>query len=124
MDQYKKGFQEKMKPRYAPDQDGAKVDPFRGAQEALIKSHFVRREREEFFNEAFTDILAELFVTWLKTEPHCIKEREYLYSTAMALGSVKEHLIRIETAAGNAKFMNNQKDTQEDTSENQESNDQ
>ena len=45
--------------------------------------------------------MVDLFVEWLKTDPHETKSREFLYSTAMGLGSVKERLISIETYGKN-----------------------
>jgi hypothetical protein len=105
MDQYREAFRSKVKPRQNHEDGSYKVEPFRDAQVALAKAHFVQRDREVFFSEAYGEILSDLFVAWLKSEPHATKEREYLYSTAMALGSVKEKLVRIETYGNNAKFI-------------------
>ncbi len=105
MDKYRKGLEQRLKPKMNHETMEYKVEPFRDAQVALGQAQFVTREREQFFNEAYSEILADLFVTWLKTEPHCTKEREYLYSTAMALGSVKEKLVGIETYGNNLKYM-------------------
>jgi hypothetical protein len=106
MDKFKSGFKEKIKPKFNPQTGDKTVEPFRDAQAALAKAAFARQERDTFFNEAYTDILTELFVAWLRTEPHCQKEREYLYHSAMALGSVKEQLIRYETYGANAQYFN------------------
>ena len=54
------------------------------------------RERDEFFDEVYGEVLVDLFIEWLKTEPHETKSREFLYSSAMALGSVKEKMINFE----------------------------
>ena len=78
-----------------------KVHPDTLAREALVESEFSSRERETFFNGAYGEVLVDLFIEWLKTEPHETKSREFLYSTAMALGSVKEKLIHIETYGRN-----------------------
>lgn len=104
-DKFTKGFKERIKPRVDPLKGEAVKEPFRDAQLYLQRGQFATREREEFFNEAFTDILTSLFTQWLKTEPHCTKEREFLYHTALALGSVKENLISRETLGRNAKFI-------------------
>jgi len=106
MEKYKESFRSKVKPKQNHETGEYKVEPFRDAQQALAKAHFVQRDREVFFNEAWGEILSDLFVAWLKSEPHATKEREYLYSTAMALGSVKEKLIRIETYGNNVKYIN------------------
>jgi len=113
MDKYRGGFEKKIKPRMDHTDGHMKVEPFREAQLALGRAEFVHREREQFFGDAYSEILADLFVAWLKTEPHCSKEREYLYHTAMALGSVKEKLVGIEMYGNNVKFINQQnKNTQ------------
>ena len=119
MDKYKEAFHKRVKP--AMNAEGEyKVEPFRDAQVALGKAQFVQREREQFFGEAYGEILADLFVQWLKSEPHATKEREYLYSTAMALGSVKEKLVGIETYGANMAYVHNlKKETQEGDNENE-----
>jgi len=109
MDKYKDGFQSRTKPRMNHETNEYKVEPFRDAQIALGKAEFAVREREQFFGEAYSEILADLFVTWLKTEPHATKEREFLFHTAMALGSVKEKLIGIERFGANMQFLHKQK---------------
>ena len=121
MDKYRNGFEKKIKPRMDHSDGHMKVEPFRDAQLALGRAQFVQHEREQFFGEAYSEILADLFVEWLKTEPHCSKEREFLYHTAMALGSVKEKLVGIEMYGNNVKFMAQQhKDAQEGPEENNE----
>ena len=92
MDKYRKAAEKKLT---------NKVHPDLLASQALVNSEFASREREEFFNGAYGDVLTDLFIEWLKTEPHESKSREFLYSTAMALGSVKERLIQIETYGAN-----------------------
>jgi len=110
MDKYREAFNKKVKPRQNHEDGSYKVEPFRDSQLALGQAQFVQREREVFFNEAYGDILSDIFVAWLKSEPHATKEREYLYSTAMALGSVKEKLVRIETYGNNVKYIQQNKD--------------
>jgi hypothetical protein len=117
MDKYKEGFQKRTKPRMNHETGEYKVEPFRDAQVALGKAEFAVREREQFFGEAYSEILADLFVTWLKTEPHAQKEREYLYHTAMALGSVKEKLVGIERFGANMQFLNKQKQAAQEESD-------
>jgi len=107
MDKYKENLQSRLKPKQ--QEDGSyKVEPFRNSQDALVNAEFSVREREVFFNEAYSSILADLFVAWLKTEPHAVKERDFLYASAMALGSLKSKLIQIEMYGNNAKFINSQ----------------
>jgi hypothetical protein len=105
MDKYRKAFQEKVKPKMNHETGEMKVEPFRDAQQALRRATFVKTEREMFFNDAYAEILCDLFVTWLKSEPHATKEREFLYASAMALGEVKSRMINIETYGNNMKFI-------------------
>lgn len=114
MEKYRSGFNARVKPQMHPSGEYKPIEPYRDAQVALGRAEFVMREREQFFGEAYSEILSDLFVSWLKTEPHATKEREYLYSTAMALGSVKEKLIGIERYGKNMAFLSKQaKSTQE-----------
>ena len=71
------------------------------AQQAHVKGEFASRTLDEFFNEAYGEVLCDLFHQWLVTEPHETKTREFLYSTAMGLGSVREKLIQMETYGKN-----------------------
>jgi hypothetical protein len=112
-DKFKKGFKDRIQPRVDVQTRETVVEPFRDAQLALTRGQFATKEREEFFNEAFTDILTELFSQWVKSEPHCTKEREFLYHTALALGSVKENLIKRETLGRNAKYIQNPQEAEE-----------
>ena len=78
-----------------------KVHPDRLSQIALAEAKFSTSTRNSFFDSAYGDILVDFFVEWLKTEPHETKTREHLYACSMALGSVKEKLISIETKGRN-----------------------
>jgi hypothetical protein len=73
-----------------------KIHPEELARVAHVQGKFAARERDEFFDEAYGDILVDLFLQWLKTEPHETKSREFLYASAMALGSVKEKMMNFE----------------------------
>jgi len=73
-----------------------KVHPEELARMAHVKGHFAAKERDEFFDEVYGEVLVDYFVEWLKTDPHETKTREFLYSSAMALGSVKEKMTNFE----------------------------
>ena len=92
MDKFKKTAEKRLTNKVHPDLQ---------AKQALVKAEFASREREEFFNDAYGEVLVDLFISWLQTDPHEAKSREFLYSTAMALGSVKEKLLHIETYGRN-----------------------
>ena len=71
------------------------------AQQAHTRGEFSSRVMDEFFTEAYGEVLIDLFMQWLQTQPHETKSREFLYSTAMGLGSVREKLIQMETYGKN-----------------------
>jgi hypothetical protein len=73
-----------------------KVHPEELARMAHVKGHFAAKERDEFFDEVYGEVLVDYFIEWLKTDPHETKTREFLYSSAMALGSVKEKMTNFE----------------------------
>jgi sulfatase maturation enzyme AslB (radical SAM superfamily) len=73
-----------------------KIHPEELARRAHVKGHFAAKERDEFFDEAYGEVLVDYFVEWLKTDPHETKSREFLYAAAMALGSVKEKMMSFE----------------------------
>jgi len=73
-----------------------KIHPDELARQAHVKGHFASKEREDFFDEVYGEVLVDYFLEWLRTESHETKTREFLYSSAMALGSVKEKMINFE----------------------------
>jgi len=73
-----------------------KVHPDELARQAHTKGTFATQEREQFFDEVYGEVLVDFFLEWLKTESHETKSREFLYSSAMALGSVKSKMINYE----------------------------
>ena len=94
MDKYRKSAEKRLgnKKSYG----NHKVHPEELARMAHVKDHFAARERDEFFDEAYGEVLVDYFVEWLQTDPHETKSREFLYSAAMALGSVKEKMMSFE----------------------------
>lgn len=110
MDKYRTGFGKK----FTPDK---KQLPINEGQEALRKAQFAAIEKEQFFNDAYADILSDIFVQWLKTSHHEKETREYLYATAMALGSVKDRLIKIEQYGKNIPFIAKHQPENMDTGE-------
>ena len=92
MDKYRKAAEKKLTNKVHPDQL---------AKEALVNAEFSSREREDFFDKVYGDLLVEYFINWLKTEPHENKTREFIYNSALALGDVKARLINFETYGKN-----------------------
>jgi len=92
MEKYKESGEKRMTKKMHPD---------RLSQMALQEASFATDVRDKFFDSAYGDILVDFFMEWLKTEPHETKTREHLYACSMALGSVKEKLISIETKGRN-----------------------
>ncbi len=117
MDKYKNGAKRKFKPKMDQQTGEYKVNPFVDSQQSLTRAMFSKKERDNFFTEAYSDILVDLFVQWLQTEPHCTKEREYMYHVAMGLGSVKERLIQVETYGFNQESINLSKSQEGDNNE-------
>ena len=113
MEKYKDNFHKRVKPKMNHSTGEYRIEPFKDAQVASGRAQFAEREREQFFNEACGEILADSFVAWLKTEAHAQKEREFIYHSAMALGSIKEKLIGIERYGANMKFVKAQENEQE-----------
>jgi len=115
MEKYRKKFEERVKPKmdYSSGIGQVKVEPFRESQIALVKSKFAKEEREQFFSDAYGSILSDLFIAWLKTEPHAVKERDFLYASAMALGSIKAKMVSIEQYGANMQFIHEQTRSQE-----------
>jgi len=105
MKKYKEGLDKKVKPQLQSD-GSYRPSPFSDAKNALARATFSKKERDQFFTEAYGEILSDLFLKWLGTDAHCTKEREYLYHVAMGLGSVKERLISIETYGFNQEHIN------------------
>jgi|TARA_R100001463_G_scaffold61782_2_gene114617 hypothetical protein len=92
MDKYKKAAEKRLTQKVHPDEL---------AKEALVNAEFSSREREAFFTNAYGELLVDYFITWLKTEPHETKTREFIYNAALALGDVKTKLIGYETYGRN-----------------------
>ena len=91
MDKYRKTAEKRLKGQH-PDMI---------AREALVRAEFSSRQREEFFEDAYGELLVEYFINWLKTDPHENKTREFIYNSALALGDVKQKLINYETFGKN-----------------------
>ena len=95
MDKYRKTAEKKLKGQH----------PDLIAKEALVRAEFSSRQREEFFEDAYGELLVEYFINWLKTDPHETKTREFIYNSALALGDVKARLIQYETYGKNIPVM-------------------
>jgi hypothetical protein len=87
-----------------------KIHPEELARQAHVKGSFASKEREMFFDEAYGQILIDYFIEWLKTEPYETKTREFLYSSAMALGSVKDKMINFEMYGKNVPHLQEDND--------------
>ena len=92
MDKYKKTAETRL----GNTKSYGKTHPEELARIAHVKGHFAAKERDEFFDEVYGEVLVDFFLEWLKTEPHETKSREFLYASAMALGSVKQRMINFE----------------------------
>ena len=100
MDKFRRSAEKKLKG----------LHPDLQAKEALVRAEFSSRQREEFFDEAYGELLVEYFINWLKTDPHEVKTREFIYNSALALGDVKQKLINYETYGKNVPHLNEDND--------------
>jgi len=103
MDKYKKTAEKKLAQRNPGT--SVKLHPDQIAKEALVKAEFSSQIRNDFFDDAYGEILVEYFVNWLKTDPHETKTREFIYNSALALGDVKARLVNYETYGKNIPHM-------------------
>ena len=94
MQKYRKGVEKK----FSTDK---KVHPAEADRRALVDAQFASDIRTEFMDKAYGEIMCDLFIEWLSTEFHEEKKREYIYNTALSLGSVKQRLISYETYGRN-----------------------
>ncbi len=86
--------------------DATRIDELRERSQAiLLRGQEAGRARREVFNEAYGDILTDIFDAWIHSEPQNVKEREYLYQCAMLLGQLKGKLLTYETLAGNIQHL-------------------
>jgi hypothetical protein len=75
------------------------------AKEALVKAEFASREREQFFDGVYGELLTDYFLQFLNTEPHENKKREFIYSCVLSLGDVKSRMVQYETYGSNVQYM-------------------
>ena len=95
MDKYRETAEKRLKGMH-PDEH---------ARQALVQAEFASREREDFFNGAYSDIMVDLFIAWCNTEPHEAKSRESLYYAVVGLGHVKDRLSQYEMYGKNMHHM-------------------
>ena len=95
MDKYRSSAEKKLKGQH----------PDLAAKEALVRAEFSSRQREEFFDNVYGELLVEYFINWLKTDPHEVKTREFIYNSALALGDVKSRMVNYETYGRNVPHM-------------------
>ena len=108
---YKKQAEARM---HTKSQTGkSHTDPTLQYRKALLNAHFATEAQTDFMDDAYGDILVDLFKKWVETNPHEEKTREYLYSVAQGLGFVREKMAAYELAGKNAEFLNQEKPKEE-----------
>ena len=60
MDKYSKPAEKRLKG----------IHPDLKAKEALVRAEFTDRMKEEFFNEAFGELMFDYYIKFMETEPH------------------------------------------------------
>lgn len=101
MDKYRKSGEKNLNEK--------KTHPDMLAKDALVNAHFASRERDEFFDKAYGEILVDYFMAFLNTEPHETKTREFIYNSVLALGDVRKRLVGYETFGKNLEFLSEDK---------------
>ena len=81
-----------------------------------VRGETASRERQAFFDEAYAEIMLDLFMRWCQTNLHEVELRESLYQNVLALGSVKGKLMEYQQYARNAPFLM-ENDEEEDDDE-------
>ena len=99
MEKYRSSAEKKLKGQH----------PDLAAKEALVRAEFSSRQREEFFDNVYGELLVEYFINWLKTDPHEVKTREFIYNSALALGDVKNRMVNYETYGRNVPHLEDNK---------------
>tara|TARA_R110000851_G_scaffold6659_2_gene26649 strand:- start:291 stop:641 length:351 start_codon:yes stop_codon:yes gene_type:complete len=69
------------------------------------KGEMASKERDLFFDEAYGEIVFDLFIAWVQSPTTDVKEREHLYRQVLAIGSIKEKLVNYETYGRNIPFL-------------------
>ena len=108
---YKKQAEARMHTK--PQTGQSHTDPTLQYRKALLNAHFASEARTEFMDDAYGDILVDLFIKWIETNPHEERTREYLYSVAQGLGFVREKMVAYELSGKNAEFLNQEKPEEE-----------
>ena len=73
-------------------------------QEAKVRGTFASQERQQFFDEAYGNLLVDYFIEWLKTEPSDFTQRDFIYNSAKGLADVQNRLVQFEQLGLNADF--------------------
>ena len=95
MDKYRESAEKKLKGQH----------PDLIAKEALINAAFATKEREQFFDGVYGELLTDYFLQFLNTEPHENKKREFIYSCVLGLGDVKSRMVQYEMYGSNVQYM-------------------
>jgi len=74
------------------------------------------RKKDEFFDEAYAEILMDLFIRWSQTELHETEFRESLYQNTLALGAISMKLAEYEMQGRNAPFLAETNEDEDDES--------
>ena len=90
------------------------VDPANYTFKDIQNGEFSSEIKNDFFDEVWGDIIYDYFTAWLNTTSDEVGQREFLYSAAMSLGSVKSKLINYEMKGKNVAFQNKEKENDDE----------
>ena len=115
-------IKEKMRDRrfFDPPADEAGIRKHRAHLQQIFvhRGETANREREAFFNEAYAEIMLDLFLRWAQTQLEEKELRESLYQNVLALGAVSGKLAEYSQYSRNAPFLMENEDDEDDESDN------
>lgn len=110
----------KMRERFFLPLKKGEMEERKSHYQAILahRGQVANREREAFFDEAYAEIMLDLFMRWCQTDLHEYQLRESLYQNVLALGAVKSKLAEYDMYSRNAPFlMENDEEEDDDESE-------
>lgn len=115
----------KMRDRrfFNPPKDDEGIQKFRLHLQNIFvnRGETANREREAFFDEAYAEIMLDLFLRWTQTNLEEKELRESLYQNVLALGAVRGKLAEYSQYSRNAPFLMENEEDDEDVNTEDES---
>lgn len=81
------------------------------------RGEVAQQKKDQFFDEAYAEILLDLFMRWCQTDLQEGQLRESLYQNVLALGAVRGKLAEYQMYGRNASFLGMEEGDDEDSEE-------